>query len=128
MFSLWNQILEFHSFLLRYVTFSCLKKKEVVIFALFSMCIHTKALPLFSGHFLRYESSKEHCSHGFSSWKCSETHVSHYFLFIQEVAQKPEFWGYFLDMKALGYSSVVFFKAANEHQVQLPVTSCFDRK
>ena len=71
------------------------KSKEVFNFALFSMCILTKAVPLFLGHFLWYESSKVHCSHGLSSWKCSETQVSHYFLFRQEVAQKTEFWGHF---------------------------------
>ena len=39
--------------------------------------------------------SKVHCSHGFLSWKCSETQVSLYFLFRQEVAQNTEFGGHF---------------------------------
>ena len=39
--------------------------------------------------------SKVHCSHAFLSWKCTETQVSLYFLFREEVAQKIEFWGHF---------------------------------
>ena len=70
------------------------KSKEVVNFALFSTCILTKAVPLFSGHFLRYESSKVFCVRVFQAENAQKLRfpiISCLELSKQEVAQKTEF-------------------------------------
>ena len=55
--------------------------------------------------------------------KTESTKIGHFFQW-----KIHHFEGIFQDMETLWQSSVVVFKAANDHQVQLPVTSCFSRK
>ena len=72
------------------------------------MCILTKAVSLFLGHFLRYESTKVPCSHGPQVENAQKLKFPITSCLDRKWHKTQSFEGIFQDMEALGYSIVDF--------------------